>query len=154
MPSISASVCTWCQATLSLMKEIGVFVGVGDDEGRLARLRGSSEGVEDLVEVVRVHLADGEPERAELVGQGLEAHGVGHQGTLLQVVAVDDRDEVLQPVVGRHHGLPVEPSCSSPVAGSTTVRRGGAVELRGQRSAHRDRQPMPQRAVLASMPGM
>src|ERR1700676_1084924 len=69
---------------------------------------GLSEGGDDCGEVIAVDLLRGPAERAPLGGDGFY---VEHQSAVgLNAVAVDQRDEIVQPEMrGRHGGLPVRP---------------------------------------------
>ena len=61
------------------------------------------ERVVDGLDVVAVDLDDVPVERAELVGDGAEAHDLGAGAVDLQAVVVDDRDEVGEALVGGEH---------------------------------------------------
>ena len=92
--------------------------GMRDDRRRLRvdRVR-LIQGAEHLAHVMPVDLDDMPAEGSPLVREGLEGHHVRRGARLLDPVAVDDRDEVAEPVLGLSPGRlrgPCRPSRPQP----------------------------------------
>ena len=81
------------------------FDGVGDDDAGLSgHAAAGLKGLQELGDIVAVHLQGVPAEGLPFRGQGLEAHDFSGAAVDLQAVAVHDGREVVQAVVGRAHG--------------------------------------------------
>lgn len=101
----------------------------------------------DLVDVVAVDRQHVEAERRPFVGERLEPHDVLRRAVYHAVVAVDEGDEVRQPVVGDGHArLPVGALVAFAVAEHAVGLIVLASYSRGKSGARRDGQTVAQRA--------
>ena len=128
---------------------------LADDRGRTARAQlalGPLERVNERLDVVAVHATDVPAEGLEFGVDVTQRAHVGDMAIYLQVIKVEQRHEVIEPVVGgKHHGLPVGALLHLAVAqhaidAALVGRRGLAViDLQAQSDAGRDREALAKR---------
>ena len=117
-----------------------IMVGLPDDLGGLLA------GLQDLPHVVPVDLDDVPAEGPPLVPEGLQGHDLLGGAVDLHLVAVDERGDVVQLVMGGQHGrFPVLALLQLPVPQQAEDAGQAAVQLGGQGHAVGDAQSLAQR---------